>query len=387
MLRNILNIIFREIKMLTGDRDLFIIVFIVPVLYGFFFASIYIYKAEKNIPVAVVDLDKSEFSEDFIQRITANGMLSVVYSTGNLEVAKSKLLSMDYHGIVYIPHESESNLKSGKSINIVLYLNTTRFLISNDINKTVNEASLAFNDERKKLHIQSLGYNSDEANDIIDPVRSEVHPMFNTTETYGDYLIPGLLALILHQTLFIGVSECIAAEREKKSLQNLKNVSGNSVFTAITGKTLLYLLLFTAYSLFFFAFTFPAFKIQLAGSIPALILITSLMILSVIFMSIFVSSFFKKKHTALLLIAFTTYPLFFISGYVFPSYALPEPLAYMSKIFPITPFLSAFTRITQYGAGFENIHKELINISLIAMGMFLIAWYRIKSLFKSDNQN
>jgi ABC-2 type transport system permease protein len=126
------------------------------------------------------------------------------------------------------------------------------------------------------------------------------------------------------------------------------------------------------------------FKIRLDGSVPALILITSLLVLSAIFLSIFVSSFFKRKFVAMIIIAFTSYPLFFVSGYVFPSYALPVPLQYLSKIFATTPYLSAFNRITQLGAGFENIKGELLSLAIITSSMFILAWLRIKYLFKKE---
>ncbi len=384
MFKNIFNIFQRELSVVLKDRDVFMIIIIAPIFYAFVYTSLYYYKTEEKVPVAVVDMDRSEFSEMFTRRMNASRMLDAVLVTGDMNEAKSMMASMKIHGIVYIPHNSSVNLKSKESVTLTVYLNTTRFLVSNDINKAVNEVASSFNEETRKVCLQSMGYNSREAESLTEPVRSDIRPMFNTPETYGDYLIPGLLALILHQTLLIGLSECIAREREYKTTREIKAAAGNSAAAALAGKSLFYFLMYTGYSLFFFTVIFSVFKINLLGSAPALILTTALMILSSIFLAVFVSSFFKRKFAALIITAFTSYPLFFISGYVFPSYALPVPLQYLSKIFAITPYLSAFNRITQSGAGFGNVGGEIISLSVITLVMSALAWLRIKYLFSRE---
>jgi ABC-2 type transport system permease protein len=384
MFKNIMKLFWREVSIVIKDRDVFTLIILVPVFYAFIYGSLYFYKAEQKVPVMVVDMDRSEFSSTFIKRMNSSQLLNVISVSGDMEEAKKEMLVMNVHGIIYIPHGAEVDLKMKKSISLTAYLNTTRFLVSNDINKAVNDVAGSFNDETKKVYLQSLGYNSREAETLIEPVKNDLRAMFNNEETYGDYLIPGLLALILHQTLLIGLSECVAREREFRLIGEIKSMSGSNAFSALTGKTLFYFLLFASYSFFFFTVTFPIFKIRLDGSVPALILITSLLILSAIFLSIFVSSFFKRKFVAMIIIAFTSYPLFFISGYVFPSYALPVPLQYLSKIFATTPYLSAFNRITQLGAGFENIKGELLSLTIITSAMFVLAWIRIKYLFKKE---
>ncbi len=384
MFKRIGKLFMREVSTILKDRDVFTLIIIVPIAYAFIYASLYFYKTEERVPVAVVDVDRSEFSQTFIRRMNANKLLDVVTVTGDLKEAKNLMSSMTVQGIIYIPHDAETDLKMKKSVTVTAYLNTTRFLVSNDINKAVNDVAFSFSDETRKIFLQSSGYNSREAETLIEPVRNDIRPLFNTNETYGDYLLPGLLALILHQTLLIGLSECVAREREFGTIREMKVTSGGNAFAAITGKALFYFLMFTAYSLFFFAVTFPVFKINLIGSVPLLIFITSLLILSAIFLSIFVSSFFKRKFVAMIIIAFTSYPLFFISGYVFPSYALPVPLQFLSKLFAITPYLSAYNRLTQMGAGFENIKSEVFSMTIITTVLFALAWWRVKALFKKE---
>jgi ABC-2 type transport system permease protein len=245
----------------------------------------------------------------------------------------------------------------------------------------VNEVASYYANKKREMYLKSTGYNSREAETLIEPVRPDVRAMFNRMETYGDYLIPGILALILHQTLLLGLSENIARERQNNLISEFKSVSGNNSFVALLGKASFYFLAYFSYSILFFTLAFSVFKINLAGSLMLLLVITSLMILSAIFLSILFSSFFKRKFVAIIVMAFTSYPLFFVSGYVFPSYALPVPLQYLAKAFTISPYLKAYIRLTQLGAGFSNIQGEIISMCIITGVLFIFAVLRVKYLF------
>lgn len=385
MFKNFINTIKREINIISKDRNIFTVVILVPVFYALMYGSLYWNKGEEKLPIAVVDMDRTEFSSGFIKALNNHQLINVVTIKGDLTEAKIKMDRMDVQGIVYIPVDAGKSLESKKSITITSYLNTTRLLVSNDINKAVNDISAFYANDKREIFLKSTGYNSKEAVTLVEPVKADVRAMFNRMETYGDYLIPGILALILHQTLLLGLSENIARERQNNLISEYKSVSGNNTVVALLGKTIFYFLAYFSYSILFFTLAFSIFKINLAGSLVLLLVITSLLILSAIFLSILISSFFKRKFIAIIVMAFTSYPLFFISGYVFPSYALPVPLQYIAKTFTISPYLKAYIRLTQLGAGFENIQGEIVHICIITAVLFVLALIRLKYLFRNSD--
>lgn len=380
---NLFKVIKREFNIISNDRNIFTILIIVPVFYVFMYGTLYWNKTENKLPVIVVDMDRSNFSHDFIKRIGSHQLINVVSVSGDLSEAKKEMDNMNIHGIIYIPYNSNRLLETKQSVTIESFLNTTRFLVSNDINKAINEVAFSFAAENREVYLKSAGYHTKEAERLSEPITADVRAMFNRAETYGYFLIPGIIALVLHQTLLIGLSENMARERQyKNNLKEFKLTSGNNVFIAVAGKTAFYFFLYLCYSLFFFTAGFYVFKINIEGDFWLLMFITALMIIAAIFLSIFVSSFFKRKFTALLVIAFSTYPLFLITGYVFPSYAMPLPLQYFSKLFAITPYLNSYIRITQLGAGFENIYSEFINLCIVTIVLFVFAVLRINFLFR-----
>lgn len=384
-INNYLNIIKREISRISKDKNIFMMIIIVPVFYSLFYSSLYYYKTEKDVPVCVVDMDNSEFSRDFIQRLDANELTKVDLVLTDLDQAKKLLQKMNIHGIIYIPMRSENDLKLNKAITIKAYLNTTRFLVSNDINKAVNQTAFSFGDDAKKILFQKSGLSSKISEKMIEPLRLEDKPLFNTLETYGDFLIPGLIVLIIYQTLMIGMSESMSKEREENTISELKRISGGKVLLTLAGKGTFYLILYSAYSFFLFTVIFRIFSIKFEGDYLALSVMTIMLILSAIFFCILISSFFKRKIISLQVLAFSSYPVFLVSGYIFPFQSLPFIIRLIAITLPTTPYLNAFIRLTQMNAGMTDIKPQLLHLFLIMITSGLLAIFRMKIIYKKTD--
>ncbi len=383
-LNNYLNIVKREITRISKDKNIFMMIIIVPVFYSLFYASLYYYKTEKDVQVCVVDMDNSEFSRNFTQRLDANELTKVDAVLSDIAEAKLLLQKMKIHGIIFIPPYSEQDLKLNKAITIKAYLNTTRFLVSNDINKAVNQTAFSFGDDARKILFQKSGLSSKASEEIIEPLRLEDKPLFNTLETYGDFLIPGLIVLILYQTLMIGMSESMSKEREDNTIKDLKRISGGKVLITLAGKGTFYIILYSAYSFFLFTVIFRIFSIKFEGDYLALSILTIMLIFSAIFFCILISSFFKRKIISLQVLAFSSYPVFLISGYVFPFQSLPYVIRLIAMTLPTTPYLNAFIRLTQMNAGMADIKSELLHLFIIMIISGLFAIFRLKIIYKKQ---
>ena len=70
-------------------------------------------------------------------------------------------------------------------------------------------------------YFEAKGMTQKTAIELVEPLSAEVHPIYNTTNCYGNFLLPGLFLLILQQTLLIGFGESIAKENEKNKFSAL----------------------------------------------------------------------------------------------------------------------------------------------------------------------
>ncbi len=381
----IYSVMRRELGIIISDRNIFTIIILAPLFYALFYCTIYLNKNEENVDVIVVDMDHSRTSETIIKELDATQILNVTGVTGNLEDAKDKLYQFKAHAIIFIDKNFEKSLKTGRGADLKTLLNTTRFLVSNDINKAVTEVALTTGYKTKVKFFESAGYNINQAKEIADPLKVDLRPLFNTTDGYGDFMIPALLILIIQQTLLIGLAESMAKERENETIKELFLASNKSPWSLIFGKSLFYILLYAAYSLFFFTALFSLYTQNLKGSSFALIVLTLFFILSVTFISIFVASFFKKKILSLQFFVFLSQPIFLLSGYSWPLQSMPDWVRYLALSLPSTHYFQAFVRISTMGAGFYDVLPEIytmIGISII--GLVLTRW-RIKVLVSKED--
>jgi ABC-2 type transport system permease protein len=379
MLKAIKNIFQRELRFVSKDINIISIVLLAPLFYSLFYGTIYFNKVERDLPVVIIDNDNSETTKKLIRLLDAHQMIKIDEVVPDFQSGINKINSNEVYGMVYFAKDFESNLKHYKGATLKAYLNTSRFLVSNDINMAINETVINYNSEIKLNFFEKAGYNYNQAKELVEPLKYDLRPLFNSTESYGDFLVPGILVLIIQQTLLIGLAESMAKERESGTAGELYELSGKNIFTLIHGKGLLFGILFSAFSFLFFTFNFWLFKINLAGNVLSLILFTFLLITSVVYLSIFVASFFERKIIAIQFLSLTTYPIFLVSGYSWPMQAMPVWLQYLAKLIPSTPYLSAYVRITQMGAGLQETMPEFIHLLCLTIFLYLVTHIRLKS--------
>jgi len=377
----LVQIVKRELEIISKDFDLIMMLLIAPIFYSLLYGSFYLYKTETEVPIAVLDMDRTVVSQRFISDLDANELLKVTDRILDFENAKDKLLSDEVLGVIIIPKDFESQIKSNKGTEIKLYLNTQRFLPSNDINKAVNEVVLDYSKRARLRAFEMKGINPKQAEEIIEPLRDNIKFLFNPATTYGDFLIPAILVLILQQTLFMGLGESIAKERELRTLSNWYSAANHSTAAALTGKGMLYLLIYFCYAIYFFIIVFSIFKINFVGNYFLLFAVTMLFLISMISLSIFAASFFKRKILALQVISFTSYPIFFLTGYAWPDFAMPKSLYWISQLIPSTPFFDIYNRITFTGAGYLEIKSALLHLLILTLAGLTLAFYRMRKLF------
>lgn len=387
MADKLINIFKRELKLIAKDINIITIIILAPVFYSLFYGSIYVKKVERELPVVVYDEDKTETSKAIARLLDAHQMITISGAVTDFQSGANEINKNSAYGMIYIPKNFESDLKLRRGATLKTYLNTTRFLISNDINMAVNETIIDYNSSIKLKFFEQSGYSFSQAKELIEPVKFDVRPMFNTTESYGEFLIPGIFILIIQQTLLIGLSESVAKEQEENLTGDLYGASGGSIFSIIHGKGLLYALIYGAFSFFFFTFNYRLFDMQIAGSGLILSLFTLLLIISTMYLAIFIGSYFNRKIIAVQFLTLSTYPVFLISGYSWPTASMPVWIQYIAKIIPSTPYLSAFVKITRMDAGAAAVVPELIHLILLTLILYLATHFRLKSFFKKLKSN
>lgn len=385
-IKNAIDVLKREINFIANDKDLLLMLIAAPLFYSVFYGTMYIDKTEKKVPIAVLNLNKSYESDEFIKKLNSHQLIQVKEKINDENLIKDLLMKEEVQGVVVIPENFSDDVKYLRGTTIKIFLNTHRFLHSNDLNKAVNEIALEVGTEIKIKTFTSKGMSFEQAQEMSTPMKDEIHFLFNPSETYGDFLIPAILVLVLQQTLLFGLSQSVAKEREEGTIKELYNEAGSNIFTILVGKSVFYIFLYMVYSFFFYLIHFDLFNLSFKGNYIIMGLTSFLLLSTMSFISMTIGSFFSKKVYALIFMSFTSYPVFFFTGYTWPIFAMPKFLQYFSFLVPTTPYMQSMNRIINMGASFQDISPEILNLLLLLIFSIIIAssrFYYIKKKFLS----
>lgn len=365
-----LSLLLREVQLVAKDHSLLLTLLIAPLLYAFFYGSIYSYKTEEEVPIAVVDEDQSSLSRLMIRQIDNTQMVHVAAIT-NLTAARESMLHGNVQGFLYIQKGMEKKVLSLQQANMVLAVNAARFLPSSDVMGTITQVGLTVGAGVRLQYLQKKGMNTEASMQEVMPVKPDFRPLFNNRTDYGTFLLPGLLAMILQQTLLLGLSGGVAAERQRNTVSGTTpekqprswlHTAGNNLSVALWGKGIFYFILFSCYAFFFMTVNFGVLGLKLLGNPWELAIVTALFLLSLIPMGIFTGLLFRSQLLCTQLMAFSTYPIFLITGYTWPIQQLPDALKVVSGFLPITPFISLYQGIVQQGAHISDRLPELFHL-------------------------
>ncbi len=364
-IRDILLVFLRELKLIGEDHSLLLTLLIAPLLYMFFYGSIYSFKEEEKVKLAVVDDDQSSLSRLLIQQINNLQMVDI-FIVPSIDRAQHEMYEGVCQGYLYIDKGLEQKVLSLQQGNVVLAVNAGRFLPSSDLIASVTKMCLAVSAGVRMQYFEMKGLTEKNSLREAMPVNLDYRPMFNDRSSYGAFLLPGLLMLILQQTLLLGLAESVAAERMKKTVGSWFSITGGNILYGIIGKGLFYFFLFSCYALFVLTINFSVLHLTIAGSLTALAFIMMIFLLTLIPMAMWIGSFFKSQLLCLQIMAFSSYPIFLITGYSWPFSMLPVFIQVISSLLPTTPFMQVYISVTQQGGTLmDNVVTVLHMLALM----------------------
>ena len=371
-IRSIFN---NELKIVVSDHSILLTVIIAPLLYAFFLGSIYLNKDIDQIRFAVVDYDNSKTSRTLTRMLSANQKIDMVGYIEDYEDGVHKLMNLEIQGFLIFNDGFEKELMKMEGTNLALYLNTTRFLPSNDLNMAVNSVMLTVGSGIRLKYYEVKGIDSHKAMQLINPVMAEVKPIYNTTNSYGGFLLPGLFFLILQQTLLIGLGESVARDNEKGILSASLSGTTFGVLNYIQGKIAYYIFLYLAYLIIFTAVIFPFFGLPVAGSLMSIFILSMVFLVTIMLLTMLIGTFVKSQVRMMEILAFTSYPFFLLSGYSWPVSAMPQPIQWLAAVIPTTPMMEAMTRLYVMGGNWGDVIYQFQHlIILLLVTLVLLLW-------------
>jgi ABC-2 type transport system permease protein len=348
----------REMKSTFKDEGVFIFFIFVPLLYPLLYSWIYSSEVVRDVPVAIVDMSHSDQSRTFIRHYDASPDVKVAYLCNSLDEGKALIGKQLVKGIIYIPSDFETNINKHQQTTIGVYCDMSIMLYYKGIYQSATGVVGEMNSEIQIAQSNNFTERDDEV--TIKPLDFAEIPIFNSTGGYADFLIPGVLMLILHQTLLLGIGLGAGTARENNRYRDLVPVSRhyNGLFRIVLGKSLCYFMIYIIMAAYIMMVIPKIFGFVQIAQMKELIGLMVPFILATIFFGMMLSCVIRYRENVILLVVFTSVPFLFLSGISWPQSNMPGAWRAIACIFPSTFGIRGFVRLNTMGATLPDIQQE-----------------------------
>lgn len=370
---DISKVCMHEIRMIFKDEGVLIFVVLLPLLYPLLYSWIYNNEVVHEVPVAVVDNSHSQMSRKFIRAYDATPDAKVAYYCNSIEEAKQLVGHQQVYGILYFPTDFNTRLNRMQQANVSLYCNMGIMLTYKALYQSATAVAANINADIQVA--VSPNYTSREDEISTKPLDFDEVPIFNNTGGYGNFILPGVLMLILQQVLLLGVGMSMGTSMEEKRLRRISNMLEKpfGLGRIMIGRTL------ALFGFFTLAGTYVLLAVPKMFHFVHMIHTTDFALLFVpyllacIFFAYTFSFFVRRREDVMLLVVFTSVPLLFMSGVSWPKSNIPEFWTYFSWLFPSTFGIQGFVKMNTLGALSSDIIPEVKALWMQAIIYFAIA--------------
>ncbi len=343
--------------------ELALLFFVAPVEYFALYGSVFLVKEERKLPIAVMNAQRSQVVREIVRGLMTSPFLEPLPMASELE-ARQALKDGKVRALLEFPTDLDLRLARREATQVPLIFPTDRFLPANDIQRAVSAVLMERGARERAQIIVTHGVPFEDAAERATPLELDDRPLASPHETYGDFMIPFLGLIILHQ-----ITLTLTALATAAGTCHPRNAFARAfIFTAWMGM----------WAVVWFTGTVHVFQVPTDIQVLPLAGLVLLGLLSVSAMGIAMGSLLGSPLIALQVLPFTSYPFIFLSGMSWPREIIPKVLRILSYMTPSTPLLTGANRAVRLGAGFIDLKPEFQNLAITFAGWSIAAYLLIR---------
>lgn len=365
-----------ELKRIFRDPGVMVIFILATLAYPFLYKAIYWREQITDIPVAVVDLSRSQESREFLHRWNAAPDIKLAYTCASMGEAEQLLRDQKVHGIIYFPHDYAAQLADplGQA-HISLYCDMSSFLYMKGIYLSCNQVMLESMRNIQIDRYEQMGMGKEFAWALVQDAPYSETALFTPTGGYGSFLIPAVLVLILHQTLLFGI--CMLGGTAREENKQLFRIPGRrrgwSALRIVLGRAAAYFVIYYALAAILMIALPRLFDLPHIGAVGDLLRFIVPYLLATIFFSMCVSVFIRNRESGLVLLISSSLIFLFMAGISWPKEMIPEAWRYLSYAIPYTAGANGFIHISSMGASLWTTRMEYDTLWILTGVYFILA--------------
>lgn len=352
----------KELKAVFTDSGAVLILVGALLIYPIIYSFGYFNEVLTDLPVGVVDLDKTPTSRKYTSMLDATREVKISHTLLDLNEAEELFLTNKICGVLFIPKGFQEDIYSSKQTNVAVYADGSYLLKYKTFYTAAATVNSYFNGGVSINRYMIEGKTFKQAKIAANPLNVQVHTLYNPTGAYGSFIMPGLILIIIQQTLLIGIGIVGGTFSESKtsSFYSAENKRYKEIVPLLLGKVGAYLLISMFNICLAIILVHDWFSYPDKSNMLDIFMLLLPFLLAVIFFGIGVSTLFKHRESAIVFMMFLSPIALFLSGISWPTSAIPDWLVGLSKILPGTNAVPAYLRLRTMGVNIWDVKPDLL---------------------------
>ena len=344
-----------EWKIVLHDVGVLVFFILLPIAYPIVYTLVYNPEVLEKLPIAVVDNSRSPESRDLVRKIGSTQSIMVYDYCANLQDARKLVDENEVFGILVIDSDYARQIGRGQTGHATFYCDMALMLRFRTYAFALTEVQISEIGAITADRIEMIGAESLASG---MPVKAESYMLGDPTQGFASFVMPGIVVLILQQSLVLGAVMIMGTSRQRRRRNNGIDPDmpdNHPSYAVVWGKALCYTIFYITPTLFALHFIPEIFNLPHIGSPVQYLLLALPFLLASSFFGISFGAIARNRESAFMLVVVTSVFFLFLSGLTWPRYAMPEGWLIASNFIPATHAVEAFIQINSNGATLADV--------------------------------
>lgn len=365
-----------ELRLILHDGGVLLFFIVLPLAYPIVYTLIYNTEVVRELPVAVVDNSCSPESRDFVRRADTSPSIEIYDYCPNMSDAKKLMAEGKVYGIIKIPGDYAKSMGRGEQAHVEFYSDMSLLLRYRTFAAALTELQLEVISEITADRVAMAGGEAVVGDEAGLPIESHSYFLGDSEQGFASFVIPGIVILILQQSLILGIAMLGGTSRERRRRNggiDPEEVRGAGAWATVWGKTLCYTLIYIPLSLYILHLVPLIFNFPHYGTPLEYIVFVLPMLLATAFLGQSLNIAMKERESAFILVVFTSAIFMFLSGLTWPRYAMSALWKVAGAFIPAVWGVDGFVRINSNAASLGEVAGDYYALWILTFVYMLIA--------------
>jgi ABC-2 type transport system permease protein len=322
----------------------------------------------RDIRTVIYDGAKTQESRRLLDRFVNSDDFMIVKSVYSDEELNREIIAGRARVGIKIPPDYSRKLLAGETAEVLVLVDGSESSVAGEALNVANAIALRESLERAL----SVSATRQEL-----PVEARPKILFNPDSRSANFLIPGMIAVLMQMMTVLLTAIAIVRERERGTLEQLY-MTPIKPLGLMVGKIVPYAVVAYSEICILLVLMRWAFGVPIKGNILLLMLLVTPFILTMLGFGLLISTRAQSYQEATQAAFGTMMPSIFLSGYIFPIETMPKVFQWISSIIPTTYLIEIFRGIILRGANLGDLWKQGLILTLMSVFMVTVSAMRFR---------